>query len=338
MLAFVLRRLGWLVLTLWAVVTLSFFLMHAVRGGPFDGERALSPAVEANVRARYHLDWPLWKQYLQYTGPLNLDERGADERVFGGVLAGDLGPSFRYRDLSVNDILGQSLPISLAIGAWALVVALALGIPCGVLAALRRGTLVDSGLSVLATAGMALPNFVLGSLFVLMFCFALRWLPVAGYGTPRHLILPALTLGLPFAAHIARLTRAGMLETLTQDWIRTARAKGLSERAVVLRHALPSALVPVISFLGPAAAGILTGSLVVERLFAIPGTGSHFVNGALNRDYTLAMGVTLVYTALVSGLNLAVDLLQAWIDPRVRPRAAVSARERARPAREAASA
>lgn len=321
---FVLRRLVWLVLTAWAVVTLSFFLMRAVRGGPFDGERALSAAVEANVRARYHLDWPVWKQYLQYVGPLNLDEQGAafvggdGTRVLGGVLSGDLGPSFRYRDLTVNDILAQSLPISLAVGAWALLVALAVGIPCGTLAALHRRSWLDLSLSLLASTGLALPSFVLGSLFVLVFGFALRWLPVAGHGSFAHLILPALTLGLPFAAHVARLTRAGMLETLSKDWIRAARAKGLPESAVIVRHALPSALLPVISFLGPATAGILTGSLVVERLFAIPGTGSHFVNGALNRDYTLAMGVTLVYTVLVSLLNLLVDLAYAWIDPRAR--------------------
>lgn len=324
MLRFVLVRLGWLVVTAWAVVTLSFFLMRAVRGGPFDDERALPAAVEANARAKYHLDWPLWKQYLHYVGPLNLDEHGAafvggdGERVLGGVLAGDLGPSLRYRDLSVNDILGQSLPISLALGAWALAVALAVGIPCGALAALHRGSALDLALSVLASAGLALPSFVLGSLLVLLFCFALRWFPVAGHGSLAHLVLPALTLGLPFAAHVARLTRAGMLETLSKDWIRAARAKGLSERTVIARHALPSALLPVISFLGPAAAGILTGSLVVERLFAIPGTGSHFVNGALNRDYTLAMGVTLVYSVLVSLLNLLVDVAHASIDPRAR--------------------
>lgn len=324
MFAFILRRLAWLAVTVWAVLTLSFFLMHAVKGGPFDGERALSPAVEANVRARYHLDWPLWKQYLQYAGPLNLDAHGAralggdGTRATGGVLAGDLGPSFQYRDLSVNDILGESLPISLALGTCALLVALAIGLPAGIFAALRRGSALDVLLQLGATAGIAVPNFVLAGFLVLLFVFVWPLFPVAGWGGARELVLPAIVLGLPFAAYIARLARTGMIEALSQDCVRCARAKGLPERVVVLRHALPAALLPVISFLGPAAAGILTGSLVVERLFAIPGTGSHFVNGALSRDYTLAMGVTLVYTLLVSLFGLAVDLVYSLVDPRIR--------------------
>ena len=324
MLAFTLRRLAWLALTVWAVLTLSFFLMHAVRGGPFDGDRALPAAVEANVRARYHLDWPLWKQYLQYAGPLNLDEHrarafgGDGTRATGGVLAGDLGPSFQYRDLSVNDILGESLPISLALGTCALLVALVIGLPAGILAALRRGSALDVALQLGATAGIAIPNFVLAGFLVLLFVFAWPLFPVAGWGGARELVLPAIVLGLPFAAYVARLARTGLIEALSQDCVRCARAKGLPERVVVWRHALPAALLPVISFLGPAAAGILTGSLVVERLFAIPGTGSHFVNGALSRDYTLAMGVTLVYTLLVSLFALAVDLVYSLVDPRIR--------------------
>jgi oligopeptide transport system permease protein len=325
---FVLRRLAWMVLTLWVVLTSAFFLMRAVKGGPFDDERALAPAIEEQVRARYHLDWPLWRQYLAYVGPLNLDEHraralgGDGTDHFGGVLAGDLGPSFKYRDLTVNEILAQSLPISLTLGVLALGIALAIGLPAGILSALRRGTALDVGLRLAATTGIALPNFVIAGVLVLLFVFALPLFPVAGWGGPRHLVLPALVLGLPFAAYVARLARTALLETLAQDWIRTARAKGLPERLVVLRHALPNALLPVISFLGPATAGILTGSLVVERLFAIPGTGSHFVNGALNRDYTLAMGVTLLYTALVCVLNLLVDLAYGWIDPRLAERRA----------------
>lgn len=322
MTAYVLRRLAWLALTAWVVVTAAFFLMHAVRGGPFDSERALPAAVEEQVRARYHLDWPLWKQYLQYVGPFNLGEHGArvaggdGTRTFGGVLAGDLGPSFKYRDLSVNDVLAQSLPISLTLGLWALVVALAVGLPLGVAAALAHGRALDLVLRGAATLGIAVPNFVLAGLLVLLGVFLVPVFPVAGWGTPRQIVLPAIVLGLPFAAAIARLARTSMLEVLGQDWIRGARAKGLPERVVVLRHALPSAMLPVISYLGPAAAGILTGSLVVERLFAIPGTGSHFVNGALNRDYTLAMGVTLLYTLLVSSLNLLVDVVHGVLDPR----------------------
>jgi len=320
---FAARRFAAFVLTLWAVVTLSFALMHAVRGGPFDGERALSPAIEANLNARYHLDWPLWKQYVAYVGPLNLDERratflgGDGTRVTGGVLAGDLGPSFRYRDLSVNDVLAQSLPISLTLGAVALTFALVLGLAAGLASALWRGSTLDVALRLSATLGIALPNFVVAGLLILAFVFWLPWFPVAGYGTWRHLVLPGCALGLPFAAYIARLTRTGMLDALSHDWIRTAHAKGLAPRTVVLRHALRSGIVPVVSYLGPAAAGILTGSLVIERIFAIPGTGSHFVNSALNRDYTLAMGVTILYTTLVCGLNALVDVAYTWLDPRV---------------------
>lgn len=323
MIRFVARRFVAFVLTLWAVVTLSFALMHAVRGGPFDGERALSPAIEANLNARYHLDWPLWKQYAAYVGPLNWDEHrarilgGDGTRLTGGVLAGDLGPSFRYRDLTVNDVLAQSLPISLTLGAVALVFALVVGLAAGLASALWRGSALDVSLRLFATLGIALPNFVIAGLLVLTFVFWLPWFPVAGYGSWRHLVLPACALGLPFAAYVARLTRTGMLDALGHDWIRTAHAKGLPPRVVVLRHALRSGIVPVVSYLGPATAGILTGSLVIERIFAIPGTGSHFVNSALNRDYTLAMGVTILYTTLVCALNVLVDVAYTWLDPRV---------------------
>ncbi len=320
---FLLRRLGWTLATLVVVLTTAFFLMHAVRGGPFDAERALPPAVEAEVRARYHLDWPVWKQYLAYVGPFELGEHGPafvggdGTRTFGGVLAGDLGPSFKYRDLTVNELLGASLPVSMALGVIALLVALGVGLPAGVAAALKKDGALDVALRLVATAGIALPNFVIAGFLVLLVVFLVPLFPVAGYDGLRSLVLPGIVLGLPFAAYVARLSRTAMIEVLAKDWIRTARAKGLPERTVILRHALPSALLPVVSFLGPATAGILTGSLVVERLFALPGCGAHFVNGALNRDYTLAMGVTLVYTALVSLLNLAVDVAYGWIDPRL---------------------
>ena len=323
MIRFLLRRLAWFAATLLAVVTIAFALMRAVPGGPFDGDRELHPAVERNLRARYHLDWPLWKQYLQYVGPLNLDDHGAralggdGARPFGGVLAGDLGPSLRYRDLSVGDVLSQSLPSSLALGIVALVFALGVGLPAGIAAAAWRGTRADLALRLAATLGLALPNFVIASVLVIVFAFALPWFPVAGHGTWRHLVLPGVALGAPFAAYAARLVRTSMLETLSADHVRTARALGLPWTSVLLRHALPAALLPVLSWLGPAAAGILTGSLVIERLFAIPGAGSHFVLGALNRDYTLAMGVTILYTVLVYALNLAVDLAYAAIDPRI---------------------
>jgi len=321
---FLLRRLVWFALTLFAVVTLAFGLMRGVRGGPFDGERPLPPAIERNLRAAYHLDWPLWKQYCAYVGPLNLDEHrarllgGDGSRAFGGVLAGDFGPSFRYRDFTVNDILAQSLPISLTLGTLALLFALSVGIPAGLASALLRGRPLDVALRLVTSLGIALPSFVVAS--ALLFLFAIVWplFPVAGYGSWRHLLLPSLALGAPFAAYAARLVRTGALEVLAQDYVRTARAKGLPESRVLVRHVLPGALLPLVSWLGPAAAGVLTGSLVVERIFAIPGTGSHFVNSALNRDYTLALGVTILYTALVYGFNLLVDLCYGWIDPRMR--------------------
>ena len=320
MLSFLLRRLGWFAITLFCVVTISFFLMRAVRGGPFDTDRALHPAIEANLEARYHLDWPVWKQYLQYVGPLNLDESGLlgdRSDLFTGVLVGDLGPSFKYRDQTVNDIIGQSLPISIALGSVAMAFALLLGLTAGIGSALRRNTGLDLSLRLVATLGIAVPNFVIAGFLIILFAFQLEGVPVAGWGGPRYLLLPALALGAPFAAYIARLTRTGMLEVLSQDYIRTARAKGLPDWLVLLRHAIKGGILPVVSYLGPATAGILTGSLVIERLFAIPGTGMHFVGSALNRDYTLAMGVTILYTVLVYSLNTLVDLAYTLLDPRI---------------------
>ncbi len=317
---FLLRRALWFALTVWAVVTISFVLMRNVPGGPFSAERKLHPTVEAAVNARYHLDWPAWRQYLQTLGPLNLDEHGVfgdRSDVFGGILALDLGPSLQHRDVSVNELVAQSLPVSAALGAAALFWALLLGIGGGLVSALRPGTALDTLARVLSTLGLSLPNFIVASLLVLALAVAVPLFPVAGWGSFSHLVLPSFALGAPFGAYVARLFRAGLLETLSQDYVRTARAKGVPAHQVVLRHALPGALVPVISFLGTAAAGILTGSLVIERIFTIPGTGSHFVAGALNRDYALAMGVTLVYTVAVYGLNLLVDLAYAVIDPRV---------------------
>lgn len=320
---FLVRRFAWFLVTIFVVVTVSFVLMRQVRGGPFDGERSLSPAIEANIQARYHLDWPLWKQYLHYVGPFNLDERGPaflggdGSASLGGVLAGDFGPSYKYRDFTVNDIVGQSLPISMTLGAVALAWALLLGLTAGILSALRRGTRLDVSLRIASTAGIALPNFTIAGFLVIFFVFLVPLLPVAGYGTWRHLLLPGFALGAPFAAYIARLTRTGMLEVLSQDYIRTAHAKGLSPRLVLLRHAIRGGILPVVSYLGPATAGILTGSLVIERIFAIPGMGSHFVNSALNRDYTLAMGVTILYTVLVYGLNTLVDIAYTFLDPRI---------------------
>lgn len=324
MLGFLLRRFGWFLLTLWIVVTVSFALMKSVKGGPFDGERQLSEAIERNIKARYHLDWPLWKQYLQYVGPLNLDEHraallgGDGTDAFGGVLAGDLGPSYKLRDFTVNDIIGQSLPVSVSLGTIALFWALLLGLSTGIGSALWRGGRLDVGMRVAATAGIALPNFVIAGFLILALVFAVQLLPVAGWGSLEHLVLPGFALGAPFAAYISRLTRTGMLEVLSQDYIRTAHAKGLAPRTVLLRHAIKGGVLPVISYLGPATAGILTGSLVIELIFAIPGTGTHFVKAALNRDYTLSMGVTILYTVLVYTLNTVVDLAYTLLDPRIK--------------------
>jgi oligopeptide transport system permease protein len=312
---FLLRRLMWFVITMFVVMTVSFFLMRAVKGGPFDAERNVEPQILANIEAKYHLDWPQWKQYLQYIGPFNLDPDSGG--TFGGVLAGDFGPSFRYRDFTVNDIIAQSLPISALLGIVSMMWALALGVSTGIASALRRGSGLDLAMRLAATGGIALPNFVIAGFLIILFVFLVPLFPVAGWGTLRHMLLPGFCLGLVFAAYISRLTRTGMLEALSQDHIRTAHAKGLSPRTVILRHALKGGLLPVVSYLGPATAGIMTGSLVIERIFFIPGMGSHFINSASNRDYTLAMGVTILYTVLVYTMNTVVDLAYTLLDPRI---------------------
>jgi oligopeptide transport system permease protein len=321
MLAFLFRRLLWFAVTSWVVVTVSFFLMRQVPGGPFSGERTLSPEIEAQINAKYHLDWPAWKQYLHYVGPLNLDEHGLlgdGTDPWGGVLTGDLGPSFKMRDFTVNGVIAQSLPISILLGLVALAWALALGLTAGLISALRPRSGIDFAVRLAATAGIALPNFVIAAFLIILFVFLVPIFPVAGWGTLKHMILPGFALGAPRAAYIARLTRTGMLEVLSQDYVRTAVAKGLPNRLVLMRHALKGGLLPVVSYLGPMTAWILTGSLVIEKIFAIPGTGYHFVNAALNRDYTLAMGVTILFTVLVYGANTLVDLAYTFLDPRIK--------------------
>mgnify|MGYP006288195669 CR=1 FL=1 len=297
-----LRRLLYAPLVLLLLITLTFFLIRLAPGGPFSAERNLPPEVERELMERFHLDQPLHVQYL---------------RMLRGVVTADFGPSMRHRERDVNEIIAAHLPPSMLVGGAAILLALWIGVSIGVVSALRVNSAVDYVGMGIAVIGISLPAFVFGPLLQLLFAMRLNWLPVAGYGRPAQLILPALTLSLPFAARFARLTRAGMLEVLSQDFIRTARSKGIPEAVVVRRHALRGALCPVISFLGPAVAAITTGSLVVERIFNIPGLGREFVEGALNRDYTLVMGTTIVYGTFIIVCNTVSDLAYAWLDPRV---------------------
>jgi oligopeptide transport system permease protein len=299
---FIIRRALALAVTLWIVFTVSFLLMRAVPGGPYSGERNLPPEIERNIKERYRLDRPLWEQYTH---------------ELWKAARGDLGLSIRLQDFNVNQVIAQGLPISAALGIFALSFAVTLGLTAGIVSALYRGTFADWALMSLATVGIALPSFVIAGLAIMLFVFLIPIFPAAGWGTFRQLILPATCLGALYAAEIARIARTGMLDALSQDYVRTARAKGLSQLAVALRHALPGAMLPVVSFLGPAVAGILTGSVVIERIFAIPGLGWHFVQAALQRDYTLAMGLVLLYTLLLYVMNFLVDLSYGILDPRV---------------------
>ena len=302
MIWFIVRRLLGLILTLWIVFTLSFLLMHAVPGGPYSSERNLPPELEENFKEKYQLNLPVYQQYL-------IQLRRA--------ATGDLGPSQRLLDYSVNEVIAQGLPVSATLGILALTFAITLGLSAGIVSGVYRGTAADVALMSLATVGIALPSFVIGGLSILLFVFTIPIFPAAGWGTLRQLVLPAVCLGAVYAAEIARISRTGMLDALSQDFVRTARAKGLSQLAVALRHALPTALLPVVSFLGPAVAGILTGSVVVERIFAIPGLGWHFVQAATQRDYTVSMGLVLLYTLLLYTMNFIVDLSYGVLDPRV---------------------
>ncbi len=305
MLSYTLRRLLGAIPTLFVVITVTFFLMRLAPGGPFDQEQTLPPEIEANLEAAYGLDQPLLVQYGRY---------------LRGLLRGDFGPSFKYRDFSVTELIRRGLPISLTLGLCALLIAIAVGVPLGIFAALKQNTMFDSLIMSIAVIGIALPGFVIAPLLALIFGIQLHWLPVAGWepGSLRNLVLPVTALALPAIAYVARLMRASMLEVLNSSYVRAARARGLPEHAVVARHALKSALVPVVSYLGPAAAAVLTGSLVIETIFSLPGMGRYLVQGALNRDYTLVMGMVIVYASLTLFFNLIVDLLYGWLDPRVR--------------------
>jgi oligopeptide transport system permease protein len=297
------RRLLEFIPVLFIIVTITFFLVRLAPGGPFERDKSVPPEIQAQLDAHYNLDAPLYRQYLDY---------------LGGLLRGDLGPSFCKSSRSVREWILLRLPVSLELGFYGLIVALSIGLTTGVIASVRPNSWLDHTPMALAMAGICIPNFVLGPLLVLIFALWLGWLPVSGWTTPAHRILPAITLGAAFAAYIARLTRGGMLEVLGQDFIRTARAKGLSEAGVVLRHGLRSGIQPVVAFLGPATAGLLTGSFAVETIFQAPGLGREFVEAAFNRDYTMITGTVLVYAALVMALNLAADIAHALLDPRIR--------------------
>lgn len=289
-------------LTLWLLATLCFVLLRAAPGGPFDTEKAAPPEVQAALEARYRLDRPLVAQYGAW---------------LGDVARGDLGPSFQYPDYTVNQLVAQALPVSLLNGGLALLLALLLGVPLGVWAALRAGAWVDRALMLFAGLGLAVPKFVVAPLLVLLFAVTLQWLPAGGWGEWDNIVLPVIALALPNLAYCARLTRASMLETLGAEYLVAARARGLSEARLLFAHALRPGLLPVIAWLSPALINIVTGSAVVEQVFGIPGMGRYFVQGALNRDYTLVLGVVLVVGALIVAINALVDALRAWMDPRL---------------------
>lgn len=303
MLAFIIRRLASMVLVLGVVVTLTFFIVYAAPGDPFVKERDIPESIVKQMKARYKVDGPMPVQFVSYLGDL---------------LQGDLRLSLKFKERSVNELLGNGLPITATLGFTALIIATAGGIWLGTLAAIRQHTVVDAGAMLAALALISIPTFVIGPLLILLFALQLNWLPVGGWNSWQSLILPAITLAGPYVAYIARLMRSSLLETLSQDFIRTARAKGLSETTTVYRHALKVAVLPVVSFLGPLAANLLTGSLVVETIFNIPGAGVYFVQSILNSDRYLLMGTTIVYCAALIVLNFLTDISYTWLDRRIK--------------------
>ena len=303
MLRFITSRLLQSLLALFLIITATFFMMRFVPGGPFTAEKAVPKEILRNLEAHYGLDQPLYRQYLDYLGHL---------------ARGDFGPSFKYANRTVNEIVGDTLPVSAELGLWSLLVALGVGLPLGIVAALRRNTWADYAATAFGTIGLAVPTFVVGPLAVLVFAIHAGWFNALGWVYASDRVLPSLVLGFAYAAPISRLTRGGLLEVLHQDYIRTARAKGASELRIICHHALRGGLLPVVAYLGPAIAGVLTGSFVIETIFQIPGLGREFVNSAFSRDYTLVLGTVILYAALLIGLNLLVDVVQAWMNPKIR--------------------
>ena len=307
MLRYTLRRLLGAIPTLFLVIVLAFLLVHAAPGGPFDAERALPPEIERNIAAAYHLDEALPEQFLRY---------------LSGVVQGDFGPSYSYRDYTVSELIGRSFPVSLQLGVFAMLLAGVVGITAGIVAALRKNTAIDKFVMGFAMTGISIPVFVIAPVLVLFLAVRLQWLPASWTGGDgfSRLLLPVISLALPQIAYIARLTRASLIDVLSSDFIRTARAQGLGSATIIRYHALKPAMLPVLSYLGPAVAAVLTGSVVVEEIFGIPGLGQLFVRGSLNRDYTLVLGVVIFYASLIVFFNLLVDLLYGAIDPRIRHR------------------
>lgn len=305
MLTYIFKRLLSAIPTLLIIITLAFFLIRSAPGGPFDTDRGLPPQVEANLNAKYHLDEPLIQQYFRY---------------LGDVLQGDLGPSFQYRDFTVTELVASGFPVSLRLGLSAIFLALVIGGIAGIIAALRQNKPTDYAVMTAAMAGISIPNFVVAPLLILIFAVHLGWLPSGGWnnGAFANTILPIISLALLQIAFVARIARGSMIEVLRSNYIRTARAKGLPAWQVIFKHGIKPALLPVVSYLGPAAAGIITGSVVIEQIYGIPGLGRYFVQGALNRDYTLVMGVVIFYGFLIIAFNLIVDIVYAWLDPKVR--------------------
>lgn len=299
---YIFKRLIGMIPVLFAVATVTFFLIRVAPGGPFDSDRKIPAEILKNINAKYHLDEPIHLQYIRYLGQL---------------MQGDLGPSFRYASRSVNEIISETWATSATLGIAGMIYALFLGISSGIVAASKPNSLRDYIPMTISLLGVCLPSFVIGPLFILVFSLGLNWFHVSGWEEPADMVLPAMSLGTIFAAYISRLTRGGILDVMRQDYIRTARAKGLSGPTIMLRHTLKGGLLPVVSFLGPATAGILVGSFVVETIFQIPGLGRFFVQSALNRDYTLVMGMVLLFAVLLLVFNLVVDVFYAILDPRV---------------------
>lgn len=305
MFGFIIKRVAAAIPTLLILITVAFFLIRVAPGGPFDSEKELPPEILKKIEAKYHLDEPLYQQYFNY---------------LANIVKGDFGPSYQYKDFTVTELIAKGFPVSLTIGGYALFLALICGVTLGSVAALRQNSLTDYLLMSTAMGGISIPNFVIAPLLILIFAVYSDIFPAGGWndGAISHLVLPVIALSLHYIAHIARLMRGSMIEVLHSDYIRTARAKGLSSPQILLKHALKPALLPVLTYLGPATAGIITGSVVIEKVFSIPGLGRYFVMGALNRDYTLVMGVIIFMGFLVIAFNMIVDILFFLMDPKIR--------------------